>query len=279
MFVGANQAMADPTTISLDGLWSWGTLYGLSAGVWNALPPANPYYGTTSQSIPDNTVVAPDGTEDAYGMMRINQIVRGSSLVYDRATSPYELTIFYYGFDDIYLQSQTATQSKLLATGGHAAVYMDYAKDYNPTSPPGAQAVSGGGGRADGDPSAMATITNGTKILDLTPRLLWDPTAGTNYTLFNTFDFATLSGFGSVEFDVTGGTWSHLFDTNTLPSGSDLKLNFSSFPPLIPGTNWTVQGTGNVQADMLNVPEPATMAIFGMGLLGMGTLTRRKRKV
>lgn len=275
LFLATTKALAFGVTLSLDGLWSWGTLYSFDGVNWNATN-ANPYYGTVSQSLANGVPSAPDGTEDSYGTLRVNQIfpTGGGSPIYDRTVDPYELTAFFYEFDDVYISGVPAF-SRLLATGGHAALYADYAKNYNATSPLGPGPIPTGG-RFDGpDPGTgdgFLTVTDGTKVLDLTPRVLLDPISGASYTFENFFSFATLSGFGSVLFDVTGGTWASLYDTNTQDFGTDIKVNFASFPP---GANgWVVQGSGNAQGDI--IPEPTSMLLLGIGMLGLVTLKKKK---
>lgn len=272
-------AYAANVAFDFDGLYDWGTSYSYNGGTdtWEAgtaANPSNPFDGSVSQDLANGVITAPDGKEDSFGIARINTIINldSSTTMFDRATAPYELTVLFYGFDDTYLNG-TAGFSTLLSRGGRALVYRDFAKDYNPATPPNA-----GTDRTAAD--QMNTITEGTLLLDLKGHQLTDPVGG-DFTLENNFNFTTYRGTGSVYFDVVGGAWQSLYDTNALNDGADINFAFSAFPSVInqPGIldsrNWLVKGTGEGQAFL--IPEPMSMFMVTMGVFGVA-LTQRKRK-
>jgi hypothetical protein len=86
--------------------------------------------------------------------------------------------------------------------------------------------------------------------------------------------FTRLLGFG--DWDVVGGLAASNIDTNTVSDGQGgfADLTFAtSFTGQITPTS--ANGSGDFQGN--SIPEPATLSIFGLGLLGMSAFARRRK--
>ena len=138
-------------------------------------------------------------------------------------------------------------------TGGFANLWVDNSKNFN-----GSYASS-----VDGDLWLSAVPNTGFgSSLFANAWLAYNPS--TNSILFN----EVVIGEGFALLDATGGNAFGNFDLNSQLFDADVRVT-SQF-----GTRATPD---NLIINAVTVPEPASLAILGLGLLGMGALSRRRK--
>lgn len=218
------------------------------------------------------------------GMGRVDNIQdpnNGFSTVWqDRVTTGSELTFVFDNFvvaDISPIASQIfdpagTTRVLISFTGGTATFYADDTPDFNPS--------------AGNQPASFATATDGTEFLNLTGErtILTDQfTLQANLLLgpggiTDLIDGATNPNGALLEVDETGaGSANAIFDTNTFTDDTDVLLN-STFSKEVQGNNtdFPIVGSGNFNSVV--VPEPSTLGLFGIGLIGLGFAARRRRQ-
>lgn len=94
-----------------------------------------------------------------------------------------------------------------------------------------------------------------------------------NYTFLGTNLGSLLVGQGVL--DVIGGFASVYFDTDSADHGADLSFGTTFTRQIVQGSILDMVGTSNL--DGTTIPEPSSLAILGLGLLGLAGAARRKQ--
>lgn len=222
--------------------------------------------------------------DELIGIGIVNRILAADNTVlWENGDNGRELTIYFFGYmaEDFTTTNPGAGAGidQITFSGGRVQIYSDTNEDF-----------SAAGTLAQG----IASATNGNLFLDLEG----SPTGGVGgfsgdpITLSATAIriqglpfLSALNVVGTGLLDVVGGAAAAHFDTNTFgcdataaapcPDIADKSFTSSGQIPVSPGGAWAFRGTGEVQD--YAVPEPATLAMLGLGLLGAGAVRRRTK--
>lgn len=230
----------------------------------------------------------PAGTakEDSWGIFDVSRIVvpvSGATL-WEKGDNGEFLTGYFHNEVDHYVQ-QTGLSSglpvyEIRGVGGKIEMFLDTTDDFAALNTgPGGRNGFGlyGAGTTYGYPGTAAD--NGSEgALFLSMVLSPGVVLGDGITTFvsNFSPSSTFLSNGLFFTDVTGGAFAGMFDTNKRfdinGTAHDIEISYTARPHDV----WTVSNTGDAFTSA--VPEPTSMLLFGMGMLGLvATRVRRKK--
>ena len=217
------------------------------------------------------------GSEDSWGIISVASIFNTttSTAMFTRGPDGY-LIGAVTGLTDFFVQGIPGFQFDY-STGGTINLYKS-AANYNPAAPSSALQAA-----------VIASVTNLPLYLSLNfvagasaPDFIGGM-AATNASYVSTFNSASGAGGGSGFLEVTGGTEMAKFDTNTFTTYAGnsadafFSVTLSGITPRDAGVgNWLAKSTSDVVGT--SVPEPGSMALAGLGLMGLAALRRRKQQ-
>ncbi len=251
-----------------------------------------------------------NGSEDFWGIYDVTSILKDdgtNQVIWQKGDDGEYLTGIYYNLDDDFWEIDAGTGKQNtqlvggsnvndngdLITAGRLDLWLDTVDDFD--------ASLGIGGRTALD--KYTNITDGTASLYLATEFatgikfggIAPTTLDDHIVLDNDIDPSTqfATGDGSFFLNVIGGSAADVFDTNgynlTDDSGNtnilrDFKGEFDTEVVYVPGTilpdgtePFEILSEDPVRGAIKPIPEPTTVALLGIGLVGMAGVAVRKK--
>ena len=234
-------------------------------------------------------IQAPGSTSDTAGILSVASIsnlanglteyVRGTaSTLGGVSVGPY-LTGIFGGLNDYFVEVGTLggnSQTLANAVGGFFSIYSNNT-DWDPTLGPTGAGVNL-------NTATYAGITGGSLFLggNFAAGAILAGDSTTSYT--SLFNNAGTSGSGQGYLDFTSGYALPFFNTNSASNNNGgkndafLTVTYDNQENAATDLGWTVKSAAQVAGAVNAVPEPGSIALLSLAMLGMGAVTRRRNK-
>jgi hypothetical protein len=214
------------------------------------------------------------------GVLSVTNIYAGISEIWSQGgTNGYITGVFN---DITVANNDGGTPAAVDSTGGKVVLSLN---DANLDPSLGSNGFIGGLSTGNVSYTGITNTGGSFLTLDFTPGC--DQTT-TTWTVCGSFNNNTLPATGSVQqsfLSVTGGAYASMFDNNGFTTTTGATADFQSantfYPADVSGEadtgDWQLFSNDPITSEVITVPEPATIALMGIGIAGLGFGARRRK--